>query len=231
MKRLLITGAAGNLGKLARARLGHLADTLRLSDIADMDPAGPGEEVVACDLGDEAAVFDLVKDCDGILHLGGVSVERPWDMIQRGNITGLYNLYEAARAHAGLLAVWMRRTLTQSENQPAPRIPAAERLTASFCGLVEKQYRSGKPMADYAEALGVTPTHLSRACRQVAGLTAADIITQRVLYAARDMLERGDLPIRLIAEMLGFSSAAYFTRFIQNQTHQTPSALRQAVRG
>ncbi|GGE27206.1 transcriptional regulator [Primorskyibacter flagellatus] len=138
---------------------------------------------------------------------------------------------EAARAHAGLLAVWMRRTLTQSENQPAPRIPAAERLTASFCGLVEKQYRSGKPMADYAEALGVTPTHLSRACRQVAGLTAADMITQRVLYAARDMLERGDLPIRLIAEMLGFSSAAYFTRFIQNQTHQTPSALRQAVRG
>lgn len=137
---------------------------------------------------------------------------------------------EAARAHAGLLGVWMRRMLTLEENKPNPRVPAAERLIAAFCALVEKDYRSGKPMADYAAALGVTPTHLSRACRQVAGLTAADVITQRVLYAARDMLENGDLPIRLIAEMLGFSSAAYFTRFIQNQTRQTPSALRQAAR-
>lgn len=99
MKRLLITGAAGNLGRLARARLGHMAEMLRLSDIAEMSAAGPGEEVVQCDLGDEGAVHDLVAGCDGILHLGGVSVERPWDQIQRGNITGVYNLYEAARAH------------------------------------------------------------------------------------------------------------------------------------
>jgi len=99
LKRLLITGAAGNLGKLARARLGHMADVLRLSDISGMEPAGPGEEVIQCDLGDEQAVFEMVKDCDGILHLGGVSVERPWDMIQRANITGVYNLYEAARDH------------------------------------------------------------------------------------------------------------------------------------
>lgn len=61
MKRLLITGAAGTLGKLARARLGHMADVLRLSDIADMDPAGDGEEVVPCDLADAAAVDDLVQ--------------------------------------------------------------------------------------------------------------------------------------------------------------------------
>lgn len=99
MKRLLITGAAGNLGRLARARLAHLADELRLSDIAGMEPAGPNEEVVECDLGDAAAVDALVAGCDGILHLGGVSVERPWDEIQNANITGVYNLYEAARAH------------------------------------------------------------------------------------------------------------------------------------
>ena len=52
-------------------------------------------------------------------------------------------------------------------------------------------------------------------------------VINMTMTAARDMLESGDLPIRLIADMLGFSSAAYFTRFIQNQTNQTPSALRQ----
>ena len=30
------------------------------------------EEIVACDLADAQAVHDLVKDCDGIIHLGGV---------------------------------------------------------------------------------------------------------------------------------------------------------------
>ncbi|WP_158964962.1 NAD-dependent epimerase/dehydratase family protein [Chachezhania sediminis] len=99
MKRLLITGAAGGVGKVMRTRLAHMAETVRLSDIAPMDPAGPNEEVVQCDLADAAAVMDLVDGCDGIVHLGGVSVERPFAQILKGNIEGVYNLYEAARAH------------------------------------------------------------------------------------------------------------------------------------
>ncbi len=97
MKRLLITGAAGGLGTLARARLGHMADILRLSDIDDLGEAAASEEIVYCDLGERAAVEDLVAGCDGVVHLGGISVERPWDMIMNANINGVFNLYEAAR--------------------------------------------------------------------------------------------------------------------------------------
>lgn len=97
LERLLITGAAGGLGRLARERLGTLARTRRLSDVAAMAPAGPGEEVIPCDLADFAAVRDLVDGCDGILHLGGVSVEDSFANILHANIVGLYNLYEAAR--------------------------------------------------------------------------------------------------------------------------------------
>ncbi len=99
MKRLLITGAAGSLGKMARKRLVHLADALRLSDIVAMDPAGKNEEVVVCDLGDPAAVDALVAGCDGIVHLGGVSVEDKFSKILNANIQGIFNLYEAARRH------------------------------------------------------------------------------------------------------------------------------------
>ncbi|MFN3953994.1 MAG: NAD-dependent epimerase/dehydratase family protein [Pararhodobacter sp.] len=97
MKRLLITGAAGSLGRLCRARLGHLAETLRLSDLAEMPPAGPCEEVVQCDLADRGAVHDLVQGCDGVVHLGGVSVESTFENILNGNLVGTYNLYEGAR--------------------------------------------------------------------------------------------------------------------------------------
>ncbi|MDH2327793.1 NAD(P)-dependent oxidoreductase [Cereibacter sp. SYSU M97828] len=99
MKRLLITGAAGGLGSVMRQRLASRAEILRLSDIGDMGEAAPNEEIVTCDLGDAAAVDRLVEGCDAIIHLGGVSVERPFDQILNGNIVGMYNLYEAARAH------------------------------------------------------------------------------------------------------------------------------------
>lgn len=98
MKRLLITGAAGGLGLMLRDRLTHIAPILRLADIAPIEAPRPHEEIVQCDLADPAAVEAMVAGCDGILHLGGISVERPFAPILQANILGLYNLYEAARA-------------------------------------------------------------------------------------------------------------------------------------
>lgn len=99
MRRLLITGAAGNLGREMRARLGHLADIIRLSDRYDVGDLGPNEEFVKCDMGDKDAVSDMVKDCDGILHFGGQPTEAPWSVVRNANIDGVYNLYEACRMH------------------------------------------------------------------------------------------------------------------------------------
>ncbi len=99
MKRLLITGAAGALGRVCRDGLTDIADILRVSDIADLGQAGPNEELAPCDLGDFDAVSAAVQGCDGIVHMGGVSIERPFDPILNANIRGVFNLYEAARAH------------------------------------------------------------------------------------------------------------------------------------
>ncbi|PTT68689.1 NAD-dependent dehydratase, partial [Pseudomonas sp. HMWF007] len=49
--RLLLTGAAGGLGKVLRERLRPYAKVLRLSDIAALAPATDDrEEIVLCDL-------------------------------------------------------------------------------------------------------------------------------------------------------------------------------------
>lgn len=99
MKRLLITGAAGGLGSVCRKRLTHLAETIRLSSRSDIADLQPHEEHVKCDLGDKDAVEALVDGCDGIVHMGGQSVEAPWETIRNANIDGMFNLYEAARKH------------------------------------------------------------------------------------------------------------------------------------
>ncbi len=100
LNRLLVTGAAGGVGQAIRPHLSRLATTVRLSDIADLGEAASHEELVTGDLADAKAVHDLVKDCDAIIHLGGVSVEQPWNDILQANIIGAYNLFEAAR-HLG----------------------------------------------------------------------------------------------------------------------------------
>ncbi|MNQ92754.1 dTDP-glucose 4,6-dehydratase [compost metagenome] len=83
---------------------------VRISDIADLGPAGAQEEVVPCDLSDAKAVHALVAGVDAIVHLGGVSVERPFEEILPANIQGTYHLYEAARRHG------VRRIVFASSN-------------------------------------------------------------------------------------------------------------------
>ncbi len=97
--RLLLTGAAGGLGKELRPRLKAYCDVLRLSDISAMAPAAAGEEVVVAALQDAAAVHELLRGVQAVVHLGGVSVEGPFEPILQANIVGAYNLYEAARKH------------------------------------------------------------------------------------------------------------------------------------
>lgn len=95
--RVLLTGAAGGLGRVLRPRLRARCSLLRVSDIAKMDAAGAGEEVVQAPLEDRAAVLDLLRGVDAVVHLGGISTEQPFDAILQANIVGAYNLYEAAR--------------------------------------------------------------------------------------------------------------------------------------
>ncbi len=95
--RLLLTGAAGGLGRELRTRLKRYCDVLRLSDVAPLGEAAAGEELVSTPLQDAAAVRALLEGVDAVVHLGGVSTEQPWQPILEANIIGTYNLYEAAR--------------------------------------------------------------------------------------------------------------------------------------
>jgi uronate dehydrogenase len=99
LKRLLITGAAGGLGRAMRPRMRKFAHSVRISDITEIADFDAQEEQMTCDLGDAGAVMKLVEGCDGIIHLGGISVEDKFSKILNANIVGLFNLYEAARAH------------------------------------------------------------------------------------------------------------------------------------
>lgn len=99
VKRLLLTGAAGGLGRVLRESLVPFATSLRLSDLRDLEDLKANEESVACDLADKAAVDELVKGCDAVVHMGGLSTEHSFEQILEANIKGVFHIYEAARRH------------------------------------------------------------------------------------------------------------------------------------
>ncbi len=99
LKKILLTGAAGGLGKVLRQSLAAHCDTLRLSDVSSMGEAAAFEEIITCDLGDKAKTMALSQGVDAIVHLGGVATEHSFETILDANIRGIFHLYEGARVH------------------------------------------------------------------------------------------------------------------------------------
>ncbi|MYQ97883.1 MULTISPECIES: NAD(P)-dependent oxidoreductase [unclassified Streptomyces] len=98
-QRIVITGAAGGVGTLLRPRLARAGRTLRLLDVAPVPAAAEGEDVetVRLSVTDLPAMCEALTGVDAVIHLGGLSVEGPWDEILDININGTRTVLEAAR--------------------------------------------------------------------------------------------------------------------------------------
>jgi AraC-like DNA-binding protein len=132
----------------------------------------------------------------------------------------------AALHYLVLLSVIIER---QGMSQAAePRASeAARKLVTRYAAVLERDFRSGLGVADYAAQLGVTATHLTRSCRISCGRAASELLQDRRLYEARRLLSETGTPVKDIAAALGFNSPAYFTRAFQARVGKTPSAFRK----
>jgi AraC family transcriptional activator of pobA len=135
----------------------------------------------------------------------------------------------ATQHYLGLMGVWIERQAHRAEPESqALRPDATKRLVARYTELLERGFRSGQGVSDFAQALGVTPTHLTRCCKAACGRPASALLQDRRIYEARRLLSETRAPVRKIAEDLGFNSAAYFTRAFQHLTGRSPSDFRRA---
>jgi uronate dehydrogenase len=97
MRRVLITGAAGRMGRSLRTGLTGHYPLLRLLDVAPQPAAEPGQEVIRLDLNDRLATEAAMKDVDAAIHLAAITREAGFDDILAGNIATTYSVFEAAR--------------------------------------------------------------------------------------------------------------------------------------
>ena len=99
-----------------------------------------------------------------------------------------------------------------------------------FNDLVTHSNGRRQRVRDYSDLLGVTPSHLAEAVREVTGRTPGQIIRDAQIAEAKRLLRHTDKTIGEIAYSLGFNDSAYFGRFFKREAGVSPGEFRRHVR-
>jgi uronate dehydrogenase len=145
MSRILLTGASGGVGTRLRQLLPPIYPDLLLSDLKAPADLGKNEKFLAADLADMAQVEAICEGVDGIIHLGGFSVEGSWDTILQSNIIGCYNLFEAAYKKG------VKRVVFASSNHAVGFYPRHTRINTDVTVRPDSRYGVSKA---FGEAIG-----------------------------------------------------------------------------
>ena len=124
-----------------------------------------------------------------------------------------------------LVALHFAREAAAAAPTKAAEDPSAA-LVRRYLALLEARFRAHPPVAECAAALGITPTHLTRACRVVTGRPASALLHARLVLEAKRLLVYTPMRVAEVSWTLGFADPAYFTRFFTQKTGLPPSRFR-----
>lgn len=131
------------------------------------------------------------------------------------------------RGLSGVLLGWVARQLAQNSLTEA-KINDSE-LVRRFKELIELNFKAHWTVSQYAKALSISPTHLSRLTRASNGISALRMIEARLMREARRNLAYTNLSISSIAYTLGFADPAYFSRVFTRDAGISPKAFRMQI--
>ena len=125
--RILVTGAAGRVGRIVSAGLKQRHQIRGF----DREPMPALEDAVVGSVADLDALLLATKDMDAVIHLGSFGGEREWELMLETNYDGTYKVFEAARqnkvrrvafaSRAGLLSSHPQDQTRTMEMHPLPR--------------------------------------------------------------------------------------------------------------
>jgi AraC family transcriptional activator of pobA len=103
------------------------------------------------------------------------------------------------------------------------------RLEAVLDNDIGNAAESGLPtVTNLAAQLNLSPKYLSDCLKQLTGQTTQQIIHDKVVERAKDMLATTGLTINEIAFQLGFEQSQSFSKLFKNKTSFTPLAFKQS---
>ncbi|WP_416139372.1 helix-turn-helix domain-containing protein [Halomonas sp. HK25] len=96
----------------------------------------------------------------------------------------------------------------------------------NYQALIEAQFRRQPSVEQFAAQLGMSSAHLNTLSRRLAERSALQLLHERLLLEAKRQLTYTNMTISQIADSLGFSEPAYFTRFFKRNTALSPRDFR-----
>jgi AraC-like DNA-binding protein len=102
------------------------------------------------------------------------------------------------------------------------------RSVLEYC---EGNYRRGVGLKEVAEALGYSPSYLSRLVTRHLGRSLSEHVHSRRIEAAKHLLEKDDLAVCEVASELGYSDPSHFTRAFSRFVGFPPREYRRRLGG
>jgi uronate dehydrogenase len=130
VERILITGAAGAIGGLLRTELPRPGRELVLLDVVSPPDPAPDEaaRTVTASVADLDALLAAAEGATAIVHLANLIEDESWEDYARINITGTYNVLEAARRQGVPRVVYASSNhavgFTERPADPGAEVPA-----------------------------------------------------------------------------------------------------------
>ncbi len=124
-----------------------------------------------------------------------------------------------------------RRIFDQQNQVPKQDQEATPDTTIiRFKQLIEDNFVSEKNVSAYAELLDINPSCLNELTKRITGITAGELIRNRVIDETKKLLYSSNLSGKEIAYDLGFDDPAYFSRFFKKYTSLTLKEFRDNSR-
>lgn len=101
-------------------------------------------------------------------------------------------------------------------------------LSQRFRQMLDTGLKSGYTVADYARELGTSRVTLNKYCVSSFGVTAGDLLRERLLYEVKSELLYTNHSLKEIADLLGFKEISNLSRFFRHLTGMTTSAYKKA---
>lgn len=202
MERILITGAAGEIGRVLHAGLRGRYALLRLLDVREIRDLDAGEERIIADLVEPDAAHAATRGIDCVVHLAGVPREAPWEHILPNNIIATYNLFEAARMNG------VKRIIFASSNHVVGFYRVGRTVGVSEPPRPDSRYGVSKVFGEALGRLYADKHGLSVACLRI-GSFRADPQNARQL---RTWVSPRDL-VQLVRNCIEASSLHYLVAY------------------
>ena len=98
-----------------------------------------------------------------------------------------------------------------------------------FKHLVELNFAKNLSVSDYASQLNISTHQLNTFVKATSGKTTTEIIKERIILEAQQLMHFSELTISQIAEQLGFEDSSYFARYFKKQIGFSPLDFRKNI--